>query len=91
MRNLLLIPFKKGESYKHLYFQRNINFTFLRFLYCILIILIGNCLIGLVIAPLLSEGHGECTHNHNNEIEIVDDQNVNDHDGHDHDGEGHEH
>ena len=52
MRNLLLIPFKKGESYKHLYFQRNINFTFLRFLYCILIILIGNCLIGLVIKKI---------------------------------------
>jgi len=52
MRNLLLIPFKKGESYKYLYFQRNMNFTFLRFLYFTLIILIGNCLIGLLLKKI---------------------------------------
>ena len=41
-----------------------------------------TCLIGLVIAPLLSEGHGECTHNHDTEIEVVV--------GHDLDGEEHD-
>ena len=35
-----------------------------------------TCLIGLVIAPLLSEGHGTCTHNHDHEVEVVVDTNV---------------
>jgi len=50
-----------------------------------------TCLIGLVIAPLLSDGHNECSHNHDTEIEVVEDKNVNEHDGHDHDGEEHDH
>ena len=63
-----------------------------------------TCLIGLVIAPLLSEGHGECTHNHEAQIEVVadvdnnveaehDEANSNEHaeEGHDHDGGEHDH
>ena len=30
-----------------------------------------TCLIGLVIAPLLSEGHGTCNHNHDHEVEVI--------------------
>ena len=63
-----------------------------------------TCLIGLVIAPLLSEGHGECTHNHDAQIEVVadvdndveaehEDANANEHaeEAHDHDGGEHDH
>ena len=61
-----------------------------------------TCLIGLVIAPLLSEGHGDCTHNHDAEIEVVIDQEVDNdanenaeeahnHDSEEHDRDGEEH
>ena len=45
IKTLLLIPFQKQKSYGSLYFQRNMNFSFLRFLYFLLIILITNCFI----------------------------------------------
>jgi len=48
IKSLLLIPFKTKESYNSLYFQRNINFSFLRFLYFILIILISNSFLALL-------------------------------------------
>ena len=48
IKSLLLIPFKTKESYDSLYFQRNINFSFIRFLYFILIILISNSFLALL-------------------------------------------
>ena len=65
-----------------------------------------TCLIGLVIAPLLSEGHGTCSHlhNHNNDIEVVVEKDLiesetsndeveetHEHEGGAHDHEEHEH
>jgi len=48
IKSLLLIPFKTKDSYDSLYFQRNINFSFIRFLYFILIILISNSFLALL-------------------------------------------
>ncbi len=42
IKSLLLIPFKTKESYSFLYFQRNMDFSFLRFLYFIKITLISS-------------------------------------------------
>ncbi|MEC7654150.1 MAG: sodium-translocating pyrophosphatase [Bacteroidota bacterium] len=65
-----------------------------------------TCLIGLVIAPLLSEGHGTCSHlhNHDNDIEVIVEKDLiesetsndeveetHEHVGGAHDHEGHEH
>ena len=65
-----------------------------------------TCLIGLVIAPLLSEGHGTCSHlhNHDNDIEVIVEKDLiesetsndeveetHEHEGGAHDHEEHEH
>ena len=48
IKSLLLLPFKTKESYEFLYFQRNINFSFLRFLYFTIIILISSSFLTLL-------------------------------------------
>ena len=48
IKSLLLIPFKTKESYGFFYFQRNINFSFMRFLYFMLIILISSAFLALL-------------------------------------------
>ena len=65
-----------------------------------------TCLIGLVIAPLLSEGHGTCSHDHSHDVDVevvvendvVESETANDqveeaqdHDGGENDHEGHNH
>ena len=45
IRSLILIPFKTKESYDSLYFQRNINFSFLRLNFVLLTISISNCFV----------------------------------------------
>ncbi len=48
IKSLLLIPFKTKESYDFLYFQRNVNFSFSRFLYFIIIVLISSSFLSLL-------------------------------------------
>ncbi len=45
IKSLILIPFEKKKSYLALYFQRNINFSFLRFNFTLITILISTCFI----------------------------------------------
>ena len=48
IKSLLLLPFKTKESYEYLYFQRNMNLSFVRFLYFIIIVLISSPFITLL-------------------------------------------
>ena len=45
IRSLILMPFEKKENYLTLYFQRNISFSFLRFNFTLITILISSCFI----------------------------------------------
>jgi len=42
IKSLILIPFEKKKSYLSLYFQRNINFSFIRFNFTLITILIST-------------------------------------------------
>lgn len=42
IKSLILIPFEKNESYLSLYFQRNINFSFIRLNFTLITILIST-------------------------------------------------
>ena len=45
IRSLILMPFEKKENYLSLYFQRNVSFSFLRFNFTLITILISTCFI----------------------------------------------
>ena len=45
IKSLILMPFEKKENYLSLYFQRNVSFSFLRFNFTLITILISTCFI----------------------------------------------
>tara|TARA_B100000575_G_scaffold151648_1_gene120981 strand:+ start:1145 stop:1768 length:624 start_codon:yes stop_codon:yes gene_type:complete len=45
IKSLILMPFEKKKSYLSLYFQRNTNFSFIRFNFTLITILISTCFI----------------------------------------------
>ena len=48
IQHLIFIPFDQHKNYESLYFERNINFSFIRFLYFLIIILTTTCLVSLL-------------------------------------------
>ena len=48
IKHLISIPFDQQKNYETLYFERNVNFSFVRFLYFLIIILITTCFITLL-------------------------------------------
>tara|TARA_B100000900_G_scaffold161537_1_gene137135 strand:+ start:61 stop:684 length:624 start_codon:yes stop_codon:yes gene_type:complete len=47
IKSLILMPFEKKESYLSLYFQRNVNFSFIRFNFTLITVLISTCFIAI--------------------------------------------